>query len=251
MDEASIFLEALQKPAPADRAAYLDGACAGNAEMRRNVEMLLEADAKAGDFLNKTPANVGPTIDQSPADRPGTVIGPYKLLQQIGEGGMGVVWMAEQTQPVQRKVALKVIKPGMDSRQVIARFEAERQALAMMDHVNIARVLDAGTTESGLPYFVMELVHGVPITQYCDDIHLTPRERLELFVPVCQAIQHAAPEGDHPPRHQAVERDDHALRRQAGPQGDRLRRGQGDGATTLPSERCSRNTAPWSARWNT
>ena len=163
--------------------------------MRRNVEMLLEADAKAGDFLNKTPANVGPTIDQSPADRPGTVIGPYKLLQQIGEGGMGVVWMAEQTQPVQRKVALKVIKPGMDSRQVIARFEAERQALAMMDHVNIARVLDAGTTESGLPYFVMELVHGVPITQYCDDIHLTPRERLELFVPVCQAIQHAHQKG--------------------------------------------------------
>jgi serine/threonine protein kinase len=195
MDEASIFLEALQKPAPADRAAYLDGVCAGNAELRRNVEMLLAADAKAGDFLNKTPANIGPTIDQSPADRPATVIGPYKLLQQIGEGGMGVVWMAEQTQPVQRKVALKVIKPGMDSRQVIARFEAERQALAMMDHVNIARVLDAGTTESGLPYFVMELVHGVPITQYCDDIHLTPRERLELFVPVCQAIQHAHQKG--------------------------------------------------------
>ncbi|HEV2971719.1 MAG TPA: serine/threonine-protein kinase, partial [Pirellulales bacterium] len=195
MDEASIFLEALQKPEPEDRAAYLDGDCAGNAELRRNVEMLLKADAKAGDFLNKTPANVGPTIDQSPADRPGTVIGPYKLLQQIGEGGMGVVWMAEQTQPVQRKVALKVIKPGMDSRQVIARFEAERQALAMMDHVNIARVLDAGTTESGLPYFVMELVHGVPITQYCDDIHLTPRERLELFVPVCQALQHAHQKG--------------------------------------------------------
>src|SRR5256714_9170502 len=106
------------------------------------------------------------------------VIGPYKLVQQIGEGGMGVVWMAEQTQPVQRKVALKVIKPGMDSRQVIARFEAERQALAMMDHVNIARVFDGGTTEAGRPYFVMELVHGVPITQYCADNHLSPRERL-------------------------------------------------------------------------
>ena len=129
------------------------------------------------------------------AEHPGTVIGPYKLLQQIGEGGMGVVWMAEQTQPVQRKVALKVIKPGMDSRQVIARFEAERQALAMMDHVNIARVFDGGTTEAGRPYFVMELVHGVPITKYCDDNHLTPRERLELFVPVCQAIQHAHQKG--------------------------------------------------------
>ena len=128
-------------------------------------------------------------------ERPGTLIGPYKLLQQIGEGGMGTVVMAEQTQPVQRKVALKVIKAGMDSRQVIARFEAERQALAMMDHINIARVLDAGATESGRPYFVMELVHGVPITKYCDDNRLTPRQRLELFVPVCQAIQHAHQKG--------------------------------------------------------
>src|SRR4029077_18634501 len=122
-------------------------------------------------------------------EKPGAQIGPYKLLQQIGEGGMGTVYMAEQTQPVQRKVAIKVIKAGMDTRPVIARFEAERQALAMMDHVNIARVLDAGTTEAGRPYFVMELVHGVPITKYCDDNQMTPRERLELFVPVCQAIQ--------------------------------------------------------------
>jgi len=113
------------------------------------------------------------------------MVGPYKLLQQIGEGGMGTVFMAEQQHPVRRKVALKVIKPGMDSRQVITRFEAERQALALMDHVNIARVFDAGATDSGLPYFVMELVHGVPITKYCDDNHLTPRERLDLFVPVC------------------------------------------------------------------
>src|SRR5207302_4789529 len=128
-------------------------------------------------------------------EAPGSVIGPYKLLQQIGEGGMGAVFMAEQTQPVQRKVALKIIKPGMDSRQVIARFEAERQALAMMDHVNIARVFDARATEAGRPYFVMELVHGVPITKYCDDNYLTPRQRLELFVPVCQAIQHAHQKG--------------------------------------------------------
>src|SRR5688572_1012043 len=195
MDEESIFLEALQKQAAADRAAYLDRVCAGDMELRRSVELLLKAHVKAGDFLNKTPAHVGPTIDDPFAERPGTVIGPYKLLQQIGEGGMGVVWMAEQTRPVQRKVALKVIKPGMDSRQVIARFEAERQALAMMDHVNIARVFDGGATDNGRPYFVMELVHGIPITKYCDDNHLTPRERLELFVPVCQAIQHAHQKG--------------------------------------------------------
>ena len=129
------------------------------------------------------------------AEGPGSRIGPYKLLQQIGEGGMGVVYMAEQEQPVRRRVALKIIKPGMDSGQVIARFEAERQALAMMDHQNIARVLDAGTTPSGRPYFVMELVHGVPITKFCDDNQLTPRQRLELFVPVCQAIQHAHQKG--------------------------------------------------------
>src|SRR5262249_1164689 len=125
----------------------------------------------------------------------GTVIGPYKLLQQIGEGGMGTVWMAEQAQPVQRKVAIKVIKAGMDSRQVIARFEAERQALALMDHPNIARVLDAGAIGSGRPYFVMELVKGVPITKYCDEHHLTPQQRLELFVPICQAVQHAHQKG--------------------------------------------------------
>src|SRR5207245_368787 len=136
------------------------------------------------------------TVDEpAVTERPGTLIGPYKLLQQIGEGGFGTVFMAEQEHPVRRKVALKVIKAGMDTRQVIARFEAERQALAMMDHVNIARVFDAGTTASGRPYFVMELVHGIPITKYCDDNRLTPRERLELFVPVCQAIQHAHQKG--------------------------------------------------------
>src|SRR5204862_4980345 len=122
-------------------------------------------------------------------------IGPYKLLQKIGEGGMGVVWMAEKEKPVRRKVALKIIKPGMDSRQVIARFEAERQALAMMDHQNIAKVLDVGTTDSGRPFFVMELVHGVPITKFCEGNRLTPRQRLELFVPVCHAIQHAHQKG--------------------------------------------------------
>src|SRR5580698_7840929 len=130
-------------------------------------------------------------IADMPPENVGSVIGPYKLLQQIGQGGFGVVYMAEQEKPVRRIVALKIIKPGMDTGQVIARFEAERQALALMDHPNIARVLDAGTTQSGHPYFVMELVRGVPITEYCDKHQLTPRERLELFVPVCNAIQHA------------------------------------------------------------
>src|SRR5262249_21422118 len=125
----------------------------------------------------------------------GTVIGPYKLLEQIGEGGMGLVFVAEQQYPVKRRVALKVIKPGMDSRQVIARFEAERQALAMMDHANIAKVHDGGTTAEGRPYFVMELVKGTPITDYCDQHRLTTRLRLELFLNVCHAVQHAHQKG--------------------------------------------------------
>src|SRR5206468_3881787 len=126
---------------------------------------------------------------------PGNVIGPYKLIEIIGEGGMGTVWLAQQSEPVKRLVAVKLIKPGMDSRQVLVRFEAERQALALMDHPHIARVLDAGATEAGRPYFVMELVQGVPITTYCDEHRLTPRQRLELFVPVCQAVQHAHQKG--------------------------------------------------------
>jgi serine/threonine protein kinase len=129
------------------------------------------------------------------AERPGTVIGPYKLLEQIGEGGFGIVFMAEQQHPVRRKVALKVVKPGMDTRQVIARFEAERQALALMDHANIAHVFDGGETASGRPYFVMELVRGIPITDFCDQDHLPIRERLDLFVAVCQAVQHAHQKG--------------------------------------------------------
>ena len=165
-------------------------------DLRRRVERLLEAQPKVGGFLD-SPA-VGPTLNlPSPQEMegPGTVIGPYKLLEQIGEGGMGVVYMAEQTQPVRRKVALKVIKPGMDTKQVIARFEAERQALAMMDHPNIAKVLDAGATESGRPYFVMELVRGIPITEYCDQHRLPINKRLDLFMQVCQAVQHAHQKG--------------------------------------------------------
>ena len=141
------------------------------------------------------PSSKRPRATRPIVERPGTTIGPYKLLEQIGEGGFGVVFMAEQTQPVRRKVALKVLKPGMDTRQVVARFEAERQALAIMDHPHIAKVLDGGATETGRPYFVMELVRGVPITEFCDQNLLTPRQRLELFIPVCQAIQHAHQKG--------------------------------------------------------
>ncbi|HEV3384782.1 MAG TPA: serine/threonine-protein kinase, partial [Gemmata sp.] len=190
----SIFANVLGKPAP-ERAAYLDQACAGNVDLRQRIEALLKAHSEAGGESFLTGPYQPPTDDHTPTEGPGTRNGPYKLLQQIGEGGMGVVYMAEQEQPVRRRVALKIIKPGMDSAQVIARFEAERQALAMMDHQNIARVLDVGTTPSGRPYFVMELVHGVPITRFCDDNKLTLRERLELFVPICQAIQHAHQKG--------------------------------------------------------
>src|SRR5262245_9950005 len=167
MNEQAIFIAALQQDRDR-RAAYLDRVCADDAALRRRVETLLDAHERAGSFL-QGPAAAGLTDAYRPvSEAPGTVIGPYKLLQQIGEGGFGFVYMAEQTEPVRRKVALKIIKPGMDTREVIARFEAERQALALMDHPNVARVLDAGTTESGRPYFVMELVRGVPITEFCD-----------------------------------------------------------------------------------
>src|SRR5215213_3464019 len=191
-----IFFAALEKGSPRERAAYLDGACAGDAALRRRVEKMLAAQSRAHSFLEQPAAALGATVDLPPvAEGSGTVIGPYKLVEPIGEGGMGTVWMAQQTEPVKRVVAVKLIKAGMDSRQVIARFEAERQALALMDHPNIARVLDAGTTGAGRPYFVMDLVKGQPITRYCDERHLTPRQRLELFVPVCAAVQHAHQKG--------------------------------------------------------
>jgi WD40 repeat protein/serine/threonine protein kinase len=196
MNERAIFDAALDYTNPVERVAYLDQACGANTVLRRLIDELLAAQDKLGSFLASPPAVPAATEAHGPpTERPGTVIGPYKLLQQIGEGGMGVVYMAEQQQPIRRKVALKIIKPGMDSAQVIARFEAERQALALMDHQNIAKVLDAGTTESGRPYFVMELVKGVPITRFCDEHQLTPRQRLELFIPVCHAVQHAHQKG--------------------------------------------------------
>jgi WD40 repeat protein/serine/threonine protein kinase len=190
----SIFCDALELTSLAERAAYLDRICGDDPDLRRRVERLLEAHVEAEGFLAVRPS-VAAVTSEVRAEAAGTIIGPYKLLEQIGEGGFGVVFMAEQQQPIRRKVALKVIKPGMDTKQVVARFEAERQALALMDSPNIAKVLDAGTTDGGRPYFVMDLVRGVPITQFCDDNRLTPRERLELFVAVCQAVQHAHQKG--------------------------------------------------------
>src|SRR5581483_9741668 len=176
----SIFHAAVAIVSAEERAAYIARACGGDAEMRRRVERLVAAHFRAGSFLEEPAggwAAIGELLGEpapaaapaAPPEGPGAVIGPYKLLQQIGEGGMGTVFLAEQTHPVQRQVALKIIKPGLDSAPVIARFEAERQALALMDHPNIAKVLDGGATDSGRPYFVMELVKGVPITRYCDE----------------------------------------------------------------------------------
>jgi eukaryotic-like serine/threonine-protein kinase len=195
MKEEEIFHQALTRSRPEEQAAYLERACAGDPALRASVEALLRANVGASGFLDHPAPEPAATVDAPGDGRPGTVIGPYKLLQEIGEGGMGTVFMAEQVEPVRRLVAVKLVRPGMDSRQILARFEAERQALAMMDHPNIAKVLDAGTTPTGGPYFVMELVKGVPITEYCDQNHLSPRERLELFVAVCQAVQHAHQKG--------------------------------------------------------
>jgi WD40 repeat protein/serine/threonine protein kinase len=193
--EEAIFHAALELDSADQRSGYLDAACGDEAELRRRVEALLRRYAEAEGPLDRPAIKQAATSEELLTERPGTRIGPYKLLQQIGEGGMGIVFMAEQHEPIRRKVALKIIKPGMDSQQVVARFEAERQALALMDHQSIAKVLDAGTTENGRPFFVMELVHGAPITQYCDDHHLTPKRRLELFLPVCHAVQHAHQKG--------------------------------------------------------
>jgi serine/threonine protein kinase/Flp pilus assembly protein TadD len=229
MNEEALFAAALEKSSPEERGAFLADACGGDAELRSRVEGLLQAHDNPDSFLDRPHQRLVATVDEDPANKrtgadepsaaehPGTWIGPYKLLDEIGEGGMGSVWMAQQQEPVKRLVALKLVKAGMDSKQVLARFEAERQALALMDHPNIARVFDAGTTgnepealatgtaanfpvanasgSSGRPYFVMELVKGIPITKYCDEHRLTPRQRLELFVPVCQAIQHAHQKG--------------------------------------------------------
>jgi non-specific serine/threonine protein kinase/serine/threonine-protein kinase len=182
---AAEIVAGLHSVAPAERDSYLRRVCDGNAGLLAEVEALVKGHSAA----------VTGTIISNLDGRTESFVGPYRLTRQIGEGGMGIVYQAQQLQPIRRDVALKVIKPGMDSKRVIARFESERQALALMDHANIARVFDAGTTDTGLPYFVMELVQGVPITQYCDSSRLTLRERIELFIPVCKAIQHAHQKG--------------------------------------------------------
>ncbi len=213
--EKSIFLEALDYESLDDRRRFLDRACAVDPQLRLAVESLLAAHAHEDNLLDSLPLPteilqlrpaLAATVDRAGAaaalqgtataiEGPGATIGPYKLLEQIGEGGFGYVFVAEQREPVRRRVALKIIKPGMDSHEVVARFEAERQALAMMDHPNIARVFDAGTTAAGRPYFVMELVRGMAITEYCEESGIALNERLELFIHVCQAVQHAHQKG--------------------------------------------------------
>jgi len=203
--EAALFDAAMDLP-PEQRAAYLDQACGDDAALRQRIESLLKASESQCEFLDspRDPER-GPTpqLAVPPSEKPGDRIGPlgklgtgrYKLLQRIGEGGCGVVYMAEQEEPVCRRVALKIIKLGMDTKSVIARFEAERQALALMEHPSIAKVFDAGATETGRPYFVMELVRGLKITEFCDEKQLSPRARLDLFIQVCQAVQHAHQKG--------------------------------------------------------
>ena len=195
-DAKLIFAEALEKKTAAERAEYLDNACGDDTDLRSKVEALLKSFAEVGDFLESPVLDPGVTLDKSPlTEGPGTRIGRYKLLQMIGEGGFGCVYMAEQEKPIRRRVALKIIKLGMDTKQVVARFEAERQALALMDHPNIAKVYDGGATDTGRPYFVMELVKGMPITEYCDQNNLDTRQRLDLFVDICNAVQHAHQKG--------------------------------------------------------
>ena len=190
-----IFSEAIQLPT-GERTAFLERACAGDEGLRQKIEDLLRCNDQAGGFLEQPPETVGEVrFKATPGEKPGDRIGRYLLLQQIGEGGCGIVFLAEQREPVRRRVALKVIKPGMDTKMVIARFEAERQALALMDHPNIAKVFDAGATESGRPYFVMELVKGIRITEYCDQNAFSTDARLRLFIQVCEAIQHAHQKG--------------------------------------------------------
>ena len=173
LTEAEIFKFARGVPSPEARTVYLKQVCGEDAELYDRIVALLAVDDDDDSFLEVPAGAIGVTVAAAVTEGPGTTIGPYRLLQQIGEGGFGIVYMAEQTAPVRRKVALKLIKPGMDTKEVIARFESERQALALMDHPNIAKVLDAGATESGRPFFVMELVKGIPLNEFCDENSLT------------------------------------------------------------------------------
>src|SRR5512137_2428518 len=191
--ERDIFEAALEITSTEGRLGYLKGACGEDAALLARVQALLQAHEAPEGFLPEEP-KAGATVSIV-TEKPGETIGRYKLREKIGEGGWGVVYVAEQEQPVRRRVALKVIKLGMDTKEVVGRFEAERQALALMDHPNIAKVLDAGATDTGRPYFVMELVRGVRITDYCDQNKLSTDERLKLLIQVCHAIQHAHQKG--------------------------------------------------------
>jgi len=194
--EETLFREARQRAKGPERDAFLNEACLGNQALHARLQALLQAHESPDPFLEpQVAARIGATVLLPPDEDLGTLIGRYKILEKIGEGGFGVVYVAEQREPVKRRVALKIIKLGMDTKQVIARFGAERQALALMDHPNIAKVLDAGATETGRPYFVMELVKGIPITKYCDQEKLGTRKRLDLFIKLCHAIQHAHQKG--------------------------------------------------------
>ena len=227
LDEKAIFKVACSIESAEARNDYLNQVCGNHPELLERINTLLRLHEEQPGFLESPRVAIDPTLDVAPiAEKPGIQIGRYKLVHEIGQGGMGMVYMAVQKEPVKRKVALKIIKPGMDTREVVARFEAERQALALMDHQCIATVLDGGSTESGRPYFVMELVEGTRITEYCDACRYTTRQRLELFIQVCQAVQHAHQKGvihrDIKPSNILVTTYDDG----AGPQSDRLRRGQ-------------------------
>ncbi len=187
--EEALFREAIQRPKGSERQAFMEQACAGDPVLRARLGALVQAHENPAPFLE------GATVALPPDEGPGALIGRYKILETIGEGGFGIVYVAEQREPVKRRVALKIIKLGMDTRQVVARFEAERQALALMDHPNIAKVFDAGATDTGRPYFVMELVKGVPITHYCEQEKTEVTEKLKLFIQICHAIQHAHQKG--------------------------------------------------------
>jgi len=191
-----IFQDAIEIEDPAKREDYLENACEGDQKLRAEVEALLRAHEQAGDYLKAPAVDPNVTFENPPMiDGPGTMIDRYELLELIGEGGMGMVYLAQQKEPVKRRVALKIVKLGMDTKQVVARFEAERQTLAVLDHPNIAHVFDAGTTETGRPYFIMEYVKGMSITRYCDENRYSIEKRLRLFEEVCEGIHHAHQKG--------------------------------------------------------
>ena len=229
MTEEEIFDAAIQLASREERVKFLDDACAGDVGLRSAVDDLLWAFDHPDSLFDIPTASLagspGPAEISSMA---GQMIGRYRLEKEIGEGGFGVVYLAEQQEPVRRHVALKIVKPGMDTREVIARFEAERQALALMDHPSIARVFDGGATDCGHPYFVMELVQGEPLTYYCDGHRLNIQERMELFLQVCHAVQHAHTKGDYSPRPQAVAHARGTPRWCDAPEDHRFRDCQGD-----------------------